>query len=168
MKIDLMNRQKLLTMNRRKAEALAQAFLTRPGPPVIAFARVTVVLTRDAEMRALKQAHFGEDVVTDVISLDYAPLPGEGAGDGVADVFINVEQACRVAALYQRRATRPDDAVARELALYLAHGIDHLRGGDDATPQGRASMRRRDLRWVRWAGRQGILAGWVTTPRGPL
>lgn len=158
MKIELVNRQSALTINRRKAEALARAFLTRHGPPVIAFARVTVVLTRDAGMRVLKQAHFGEDVVTDVISLDYAPLPGEGVGDSQADVYINVQQACRAAALYQRR---PAGAVARELALYLAHGIDHLRGGDDATPRGRASMRRRDLRWVKWAERRGLLTGWV-------
>ena len=37
----------------------------------------------------------------------------------------------------------------RELALYLAHGCDHLTGADDATPAGRARMRRRELGWLR-------------------
>jgi ssRNA-specific RNase YbeY (16S rRNA maturation enzyme) len=150
MKIEVLNRQKLLTIERQTVEALALGFLQRPGPPVPTFARVTVVLTGDREMRRLKRLHFGEDVVTDVISLAYAPIPGECPGAPTADVYVNVQQALRVAG---RRA------VAREWALYLAHGIDHLRGGRDEVPAGRVSMRRRDLRWVRWAQAQGLLDG---------
>lgn len=163
MKIDLENRQSLLRTDRRTVETLVRAFLLRPGPPVIAFSRVTVVLTADAEMRGLKRDLFGEDVVTDVISLAYTSIPGEDTLDATADLYVNVEQALRV--VLGARGEQDRQAVARELVLYLAHGIDHLRGGDDATPAGRAAMRRRDLRWVRWAATQGLLAKGFEPPR---
>jgi len=58
-------------------------------------------------------------------------------------------------ALPIRRAGGPD----RELALYLAHGCDHLAGADDATPRQRAAMRRRELRWLRAAAHADLLMG---------
>jgi ssRNA-specific RNase YbeY (16S rRNA maturation enzyme) len=35
-----------------------------------------------------------------------------------------------------------------ELALYIAHGFDHLSGADDDTPARRAAMRRTEMRWL--------------------
>ena len=37
---------------------------------------------------------------------------------------------------------------ARELALYLAHGLDHLAGADDDVPARRRAMRRRETAWL--------------------
>ena len=109
-----------------------------------------ILLTDDAGIVAANRAVFGRDYVTDVISLAYSPLPGEAGGAG--ELIINVALAAREGA---RRAGGP----GRELALYLAHGCDHLAGADDATPRQRAAMRRRELRWLRAADGEGLLQG---------
>ncbi|TAN38842.1 MAG: rRNA maturation RNase YbeY [Verrucomicrobia bacterium] len=111
---------------------------------------VGILLTDDAGIVMANEAVFGRDYVTDVISLTYLPQPGEVGLSG--ELIINVELAVREGA---RRAGGPD----RELALYLAHGCDHLAGADDATPRQRAAMRRRELRWLRLAAREGLLKG---------
>jgi len=109
-----------------------------------------VLLTDDAGIVAANKTAFGRDYITDVISLAYPPLPGEVGWSG--ELIINVALAAREGA---RRVGGP----ARELALYLAHGCDHLAGADDATPRQRAAMRRRELRWLRAVARTGLLTG---------
>ena len=44
-----------------------------------------------------------------------------------------------------------------ELALYLAHGVDHLTGADDHEDDGFRRMRARELRWVAAADREDLL-----------
>jgi len=117
-----------------------------------------ILLTDDVGIGAANRAVFGRDYVTDVISLAYPPLPGEQGGAG--ELIINIALAAREGA---RRAGGP----GRELALYLAHGCDHLAGADDATPRQRAAMRRRELRWLRAAARGGLLCG-LFPPSAPL
>jgi probable rRNA maturation factor len=114
------------------------------------FSSLEILLTDDAGIVAANRAVFGRDYVTDVISLAYPPLPGEAAGAG--ELILNVALAAREGA---RRARGPD----HELALYLAHGCDHLAGADDATPQQRAAMRRRELAWLRTAAQRGLIGG---------
>jgi ssRNA-specific RNase YbeY (16S rRNA maturation enzyme) len=64
-------------------------------------------------------------------------------------VFVNAERA-RAEGL--RRG-----GVADELALYIAHGCDHLAGASDRTPAGRARMRRREQAWLAEARRLGYV-----------
>ena len=40
-------------------------------------------------------------------------------------------------------------SAAKELFLYVAHGMDHLSGADDHAPCDYAAMRRRELGWLR-------------------
>ncbi|MBQ3810327.1 MAG: hypothetical protein II839_05855, partial [Kiritimatiellae bacterium] len=59
----------------------------------------------------------------------------------------------RAAAVRDPATLLPDERALRwnadaELALYLAHGFDHLAGSDDATAAGYRAMRRRELRWL--------------------
>jgi ssRNA-specific RNase YbeY (16S rRNA maturation enzyme) len=64
--------------------------------------------------------------------------------DGVyGELYVNGDRA--VAAAPPRAGWSP----AKELMLYIAHGMDHLSGADDATPSERAAMRRRELGWIR-------------------
>lgn len=61
-----------------------------------------------------------------------------------AEIFVNVERAAQV-----RPCSRKWNA-SRELALYIAHGCDHLISGeDDARDDERKRMRARELRWLR-------------------
>lgn len=92
---------------------------------------------------------FSIDAATDVISLTYQPIPG-GHSQLVGEIFVNAELALKRARGNARRA-------ARELALYVAHGLDHLCGGRDDTPAARAAMLRRENRWLREADQKGLL-----------
>ena len=60
---------------------------------------------------------------------------------------MNISQAHRLG----RRYGGP----AHELALYIAHGCDHLAGEDDTTPAQRQRMRKRELRWLREVQKHG-------------
>ncbi len=90
-------------------------------------------------MTAVNEAVFGRRQSTDVVSVAYAPVPG--AGDWRGEVIVNAQRALQVGPRH--------GGVAHELALYLAHGLDHLSGADDGTAAERQRMRRRELRWLR-------------------
>ncbi len=114
-----------------------------------AWGHISVILTSDKQIAAVKEQVFGRDEITDVVALRYAPMPGI-EDFTTAEIFINVERAAEL---------RPVPAwpVSKELALYLAHGCDHLAGQSDATEAERNRMRRRELRWLREAEALGLL-----------
>ena len=108
----------------------------------------------------------GLATVTDVLSQRYEPVPGDTAG-AHGEIIVNAALAQELGPHHWGR-TGPG-AAACELALYVAHGCDHLMGADDATPTERARMRRRELRWLRDAADCGILDGLMpvrSTARG--
>lgn len=124
--------------------------------PNAGWSEITLLLTDDPGMVACNRAVFGRDGATDVISQRYAALPGETRGaDG--ELVINVQRACAEGA--RRAGGRRAWDEACELALYIAHGCDHLAGEDDADAPSRRRMRRRELRWVHDAVRAGCVAG---------
>lgn len=90
-------------------------------------------------MPAYKAGCFGVRMQTDVVSQSYAAIPG--VSPATAELVLNAERALAEGA---RRPGGP----ARELALYLAHGLDHLAGHDDDTPARRRAMRRRETAWL--------------------
>ncbi len=126
---------------KRAAHALAGLAQARlPGEP--AWHEVTIHLLDDAGIAPVNAVIMAHEGPTDVITQRYEPIPGEPGGL-TGELFINVERAVRVAV---RRAGWSAD---HELALYLAHGLDHLTGADDRTPEARARMRRRELAWLK-------------------
>ena len=90
-------------------------------------------------MPAYKAGCFGIRTQTDVVAQAYAAVPG--VCGATAELILNAERA---QAEGRARAGGP----ARELALYLAHGLDHLAGADDDTPAARRAMRRRETDWL--------------------
>ncbi len=113
---------------------------SRNGPK--AWGEIVVVLLDDAAITGANARVFGRDTPTDVISQAYRPAPGSDAWTG--EILVNAERA--------GRCTRP----ASELALYVAHGCDHLCGGHDETPAARRRMLDRERRWVRDARLAGL------------
>ena len=103
---------------------------------------VTVHLVRDAESDAMHRAIMGIAGATDVITQAYDAIPPEAPGL-YGELFVNTDQALRAAP--RRRGWNP----AKELLLYIAHGMDHLSGADDYDPADYARMRRRELGWIR-------------------
>jgi len=95
---------------------------------------LTVTITGDWGIARMNRRYLGRDGPTDVIAFGYRPIPGGSTAiDG--DIIVNVERAVQEA---EHRRCSPD----RELATYIAHGLLHLAGEDDATPAQRRRMRR--------------------------
>ena len=103
---------------------------------------VVVHLVRDAESDAAHRAVMGIPGATDVITQAYDAIPPEEPGL-YGELFVNTDQTLRVAP--KRCGWNP----AKELLLYIAHGMDHLSGADDFSPADYARMRRRELGWIR-------------------
>ena len=103
---------------------------------------VVVHLVRDAESSELHQAIMGIAGATDVITQAYDAIPPEPPGLS-GEIFVNTDQVRRAA------PRRKGWSFAKELLLYIAHGIDHLSGADDHAPADYSRMRRRELGWIK-------------------
>lgn len=128
---------------RRAAGFFAARSSARAGVP---FREVSVVLQDDAASDAAHRAVMGTAGATDVITQRYDAMPHEPQGV-YGELYVNCERA--LAAAPRRRGWN----AAKELLLYVAHGMDHLSGADDLEPAGRARMRRRELGWLAGLGR---------------
>jgi ssRNA-specific RNase YbeY (16S rRNA maturation enzyme) len=132
---------------------MRQAAATSPPDEWLA---IDLTLSDDTGIAGCHERYFGAPTPTDVISQGYARVPGEEGNRG--EIIVNVERARRLGPLY--------GGWQRELALYIAHGCDHLAGATDADPVGRRAMRRRELRWVEQAAEEGLLIVLPKRPRG--
>ena len=126
---------------RRALAARLRAALRRLGR---VRSQVTLLLTGDAEIRALNRRYRKLDRATDVLSFHQQELRGETdpAGDGVflGDIVISVETALRRAS--GRR-------LPGELARIVVHGLCHLFGHDHHRPAQARAMRKLENRLLR-------------------
>jgi probable rRNA maturation factor len=109
---------------------------------------ITILLLDDEGITLPNQEYFGKNRPTDVISFRYDPIPGESPALS-GDLLINVERALEVGAAHQ--------GADYELALYIAHGIDHLSGSEDNTPEKRAAMLSTETTWLELAQKEGLI-----------
>ena len=132
-----------LGLSKAKLKAAAEAFAAKSSARIgVAFRAVTIVLQDDAFSAEVHLAINGAEGATDVVTQRYDAMPGEPEGV-YGELYVNVDQAIRVAP--KRRGWSP----AKELLLYVAHGMDHLSGADDLTPPDYDRMRRRELGWLK-------------------
>lgn len=141
--IELTRRIRKPSVDAGTLEYLAAHFMARAQAmnPRRRWLGLSVVLVGHREMTRINEEVLHHEGTTDVITFRYRSAPGEPAG-WRGEIVINAEEAMAAGA---RRPGGP----ARELALYLAHGCQHLGGADDATPAERAAMARRQNRWLR-------------------
>jgi rRNA maturation RNase YbeY len=122
-------------------------------------AELSVVFLPGREMRALNRKYLGHDRVTDVISFNLSGTRDEGrraiderfprSSSFVLSSFrpSSSSPACIDGEIYicpteaRRNARAYGEPLKRELLRYLAHGILHLLGFDDATVAERERMR---------------------------
>ena len=124
-------------------KAAAAFFATKSCARIgVPFRAVTIILQDDAFSAEVHEAINGAKGPTDVITQRYDAMPGEREGV-YGELYVNVDQALRVAP--KRRGWSP----AKDLVLYVAHGMDHLSGADDLKPRDYDRMRRRELEWIR-------------------
>jgi len=142
MKIIVLNHQRSYSVNTKALAALAKqlAALAQKRMPDDVWQEVTIHLLTDESIAPVNQAIMNHEGATDVITQRYDICPGEPEGL-IGELFINVQRACTI-------ARAKGWTKQQELALYLAHGFDHLTGADDATAKERAAMRRRERRWL--------------------
>lgn len=151
MNILISNRQKVSRTNLPKIRRLVLFLMRRAQRRARRqeWEELSLVLTDNAGIARINRLYLDREGITDVISFEGPPAPGKTARSG--EVFVNVQ--CAVA---EGRARGGAD---RELALYLAHGCDHVSGASDRMPRGRRRMRARELRWLRAAAERHLLTG---------
>ncbi|MDO8675583.1 MAG: rRNA maturation RNase YbeY [Candidatus Omnitrophota bacterium] len=112
------------------------------------FADLSVVFVGEKRMRRLNREYLGHDYVTDVLSFPNASVgnpehtcldPRQKHSGVTAGGEIIICPA--VAA---RNAKRYGNTFERELILYVVHGILHLCGYDDRSPEDVKRMRRKE------------------------
>ncbi|MEW6130074.1 MAG: rRNA maturation RNase YbeY [Acidobacteriota bacterium] len=136
MAIDIINKQRLLKINRRTFSELARA--TQQSLAQIdhlhrADAQLSIVFVRDPKMRQLNRLYRGKDYATDVLSFQSGGEP-HAAGDFVdenylGDIVISTDTALR-------QAQAAGLSVEREIQELIIHGILHLNGYDHETDNG--------------------------------
>ena len=128
---------------KRELKAAAEFFAARSrdriGNP--AWSEVVIHLVDDAGSDETHRAIMGIEGATDVVTQAYDSIPPEEPGL-YGELFVNVDQALRVA------PKRKGWSAAKELLLYVAHGMDHLSGADDHSEKDYRAMRRRELGWL--------------------
>ena len=113
---------------------------------------ISVILVDDDGIVQTNHEYFGKNRPTDVISFRYDPVPGEDAVLS-GDLLVNVDRA-----VLEGTARGNID---RELALYIAHGFNHLSGAEDDTPEKRKKMRATETAWLRNAADEGLVSGLI-------
>ena len=107
-------------------------------------------LVTAAEMARVNETFLNHEGSTDVITFDHRETVGRGRNSG--NVFHGEIFLCLDDAVAQARQF--DTAWQSELARYLLHGLLHLHGFDDRTPNARRRMKREENQLLRLAQRQ--------------
>jgi len=92
---------------------------------------VSVVLADHDTVRRLNAAYLDHDYNTDVLSFS---LQEEDASTAEGEVYVDLDTAAE-------RHEEFDTTFEREAYRYVLHGVLHLLGYDDATEEGRQTMR---------------------------
>jgi probable rRNA maturation factor len=124
-----------------RAIAAALAAAGAPSP-----ASIGLILSDDAELAKLNEAHLGHHGPTDVLSFPLSPsrdfpLP-PGRRPSLGDIVVSVERAAEQAATGRGGQTGDVSwSAADELLLLVTHGALHICGFDHAEPAEEAAMR---------------------------
>lgn len=145
MKIEINNRQKEYRLNISNIKKLVRQLMVMAMDlaPGTKWGEISIVVVDDDCIRDLKTQLFDLREITDVISLRYDPVPGDSkllAGE----IFVNIQRA-----VLSSRKMPSGWTASKELALYLAHGCDHLMNSTDYDRKGYQRMRRRELKWLK-------------------
>ena len=90
--------------------------------------------------RQINIDYLGHDYFTDVITFDDSDRKGSGVVNG--DIYIDVETVIDNAAIYHAIPTT-------EMRRVVVHGLLHLCGQGDKTPNSAAVMRRKENRYLK-------------------
>jgi probable rRNA maturation factor len=103
-----------------------------------------ISLVDDAAIARVNKQFLGHTGATDVISFFY---PADATQAARGELLISTERAAAQSKTWGA-------SFLREIALYIAHGVLHLNGYKDATPQQRRRMSRRQSEIVSTLARE--------------
>lgn len=98
---------------------------------------VSLVLTTHAHVHELNRTYLQHDYETDVLSFDLSDAPGSIEGEIYVDLDTARERHEEFGATFEEEAYR-----------YAVHGLLHLAGYDDSTPDAREYMRSLEDRYL--------------------
>lgn len=98
---------------------------------------VTVVLADHETVLRLNRNYLDHDYLTDVLSFDLSEGPERVDGE----IYVDLDTAAE-------RHAEFDTTFEREVHRYAAHGLLHLIGYDDSSPEEQALMRRLEDRYL--------------------
>ncbi|NMB37316.1 MAG: rRNA maturation RNase YbeY [Bacteroidales bacterium] len=101
--------------------------------------QLNYIFCDDSFLLQLNRETLGHDYYTDVISFDYSSdfVPQYGPDSISGDIYISIDTVRHNAETY-------GEGFERELHRVMAHGLLHLIGYDDVTPELRAEMTARE------------------------
>lgn len=120
---------------------------------------VNVAIVTEDQITRLNRQYLQHDGPTDVIAFEYPPavlteLTGMPVPAGAqksqpifGDVFVCLDVACKQAARYRT-------TWQKELTRYVVHGLLHLAGHTDSTPNAQRRMKHREDRLLRWISKR--------------
>ena len=128
LRVSVRNVQRRITFNvvqlerfARKATALCLRLPRKNKTDLETLGEISIVIVSDRRMTSLHRRFMNEPGPTDVITFQHG------------EIFISAEMA-------KRNARRFGNSLARELRLYVVHGLLHLHGFDDRDPGGARKM----------------------------
>jgi len=127
--INISSSQRALRPPRKKITALVEFVASVESAPLD---EVDIAIVTSRRIAALNRRYLRHSGATDVLSFDLS-VPGDGI---IAQVIVCGDVAVREA---RSRRIGPQ----RELMLYIVHGLLHVMGYDDTTPQAAEKMRAR-------------------------
>lgn len=135
--LEVHNEHPSLHLDEAAVEALVTRILDGEG---FTLAALGVILADHATIHALNRDWLGHDYETDVVSF---PLDEDAPARRVIDgeVYVDLDTAAE-------RAPEFGATFEQEALRYVAHGVLHLAGHDDATDEARARMRQLEDRYL--------------------
>lgn len=102
---------------------------------------INIIFVGSRTMARINRDFVGHQGATDVITFNY--LEGE---EDLEPEEITIELVICPEVAHAEGERRKDSSYAREMALYLVHGLLHCSGYDDLEPETRRRMRRAERR----------------------
>jgi probable rRNA maturation factor len=131
--------QDTVPVDRAAMRQLVRAVLDGEG---VGEAEVSLAFVDNATIHTLNKRYLNHDEPTDVLSF---PLSEPNAKKLSGELVIGAEVA-------QAQAQARGHDVQAELALYVIHGLLHLCGHDDKTPDAAKDMRARERHYLKELG----------------
>jgi probable rRNA maturation factor len=127
--------QEYVPMDRGRMRQTVRTVLEGEG---VGEAEISLAFVDNPTIHQLNQRYLQHDEPTDVLSF---PLSEPNARRLSGELVIGAEVA-------KAQAESRGHAVEAELALYVIHGLLHLCGYDDKTPDGATEMRRKEREYL--------------------